>query len=127
MGLLMEGELFHETLDLVQCTFCHIRLLPKNNVYCITRSPHQEVCPLCVLEAIAVGQPVTRLPPHRSRRAVFPHRALQADSLPQSSLGLRSDPSRFRAPDEARPFDLNVAEQLVEAWPCVASPLAAAI
>ena len=44
MGLLMEGELFHETLDLVQGTFCHVLLLPKNNVYCITRSPHQEVC-----------------------------------------------------------------------------------
>ena len=33
--------------------------------------------------AIAVGQPVTRLPPHRSRRADFPHRALQKDSLSQ--------------------------------------------
>jgi hypothetical protein len=33
--------------------------------------------------AIAVGQPVTRLPPHRSRRAVFSHRALQEDSHPQ--------------------------------------------
>src|SRR6266446_4687571 len=49
MGLLMGGKLFHETLDLVQCTFCHIRLLSKDNVYCITRSPNQEVCPLCVL------------------------------------------------------------------------------
>jgi len=39
MGLLMGGKLFHETLDLVQCTFCHIRLLSKDNVYCITRSP----------------------------------------------------------------------------------------
>jgi hypothetical protein len=27
--------------------------------------------------AVAVGTPVTRRPPHRSRRAVFPHRALQ--------------------------------------------------
>ena len=35
---------------------------------------------------IAVGLPVTQQPPHRSRRAVFPHRALQKYSLPQSSL-----------------------------------------
>ena len=32
---------------------------------------------------IEVGRPVTRPPPHRSRRAVFPHRALQDCSLPQ--------------------------------------------
>ena len=32
---------------------------------------------------IAVGQPVARLPPHRSRRAELPHRALQKDSLSQ--------------------------------------------
>src|ERR1700747_290136 len=31
---------------------------------------------------IAVGRPVTRPPPHRSRRAVFPHRAPQMNSLP---------------------------------------------
>jgi hypothetical protein len=33
--------------------------------------------------AAAVGQPVTRLPPHRSRRAELPHRAPQGYSLPQ--------------------------------------------
>ena len=32
---------------------------------------------------IAVGLPVTRQPPHSSRRAVFPHRALREYSLPQ--------------------------------------------
>ena len=31
-----------------------------------------------------VGQPVTRLPPHGSRRAELPHRALQRSSLPHS-------------------------------------------
>ena len=31
----------------------------------------------------AVGLPVTWQPPHRSRRAVFPHRALREYSLPQ--------------------------------------------
>jgi len=30
---------------------------------------------------IEVGTPVARRPPHRSRRAVFPHRALQVNSL----------------------------------------------
>jgi hypothetical protein len=32
---------------------------------------------------IAVGLPVTRQPPRRSLRAVFPHRALREYSLPQ--------------------------------------------
>ncbi|MCI0541096.1 MAG: TIGR02391 family protein, partial [Verrucomicrobiales bacterium] len=32
-------------------------------------------------ERVAVGTPVARRPPHRSRRAVFPHRALQINSL----------------------------------------------
>ena len=36
----------------------------------------------CLIE---VGTPVARRPPHRSRRAVFPHRALQ-------SCSLRTDP-----------------------------------
>src|SRR5262249_3143128 len=39
MRLLIGGELFYETLDLMQSTFCHVLLLPKNNVYCSTRSP----------------------------------------------------------------------------------------
>src|SRR3954468_20820545 len=30
---------------------------------------------------VEVGKPVARCPPHRSRRAVFPHRALQINSL----------------------------------------------
>ena len=33
---------------------------------------------------VEVGTPVARCPPHRSRRAVFPHRALQFNSLSQS-------------------------------------------
>jgi hypothetical protein len=32
---------------------------------------------------IAVGLAVARQPPHRSRRAVVPHRALREYSLPQ--------------------------------------------
>jgi hypothetical protein len=70
---------------------------------------------------------VTRPPPHRSRRAVFPHRALQADALPQSGLCAPRDPSPCRAPDEARPFDRNVAEPCDAAGPRGASPRAAAI
>src|SRR3989442_14591568 len=37
-------------------------------------------------KGIAVGTPVARCPPHRSRRAVFPHRALQNDSLTHAPL-----------------------------------------
>ena len=36
---------------------------------------------LCDAAGIAVGLPVTQQPPHRSRRAVFPHRAFQRYSL----------------------------------------------
>jgi hypothetical protein len=31
---------------------------------------------------VDVGPPVTRVPAHRSRRAIFPHRALRGRSLP---------------------------------------------
>ena len=50
---------------------------------------------LCLLVAIAVGPPVTRRPPHRSRRAVFSHRALQKYSLPQVGLDLEGCLSRL--------------------------------
>src|SRR5215510_15709729 len=40
--------------------------------------------------AIAVGPPVTQRPPPRSRCAVFPHRALQEDSLPPSDLSIEA-------------------------------------
>jgi len=36
---------------------------------------------------IEVGTPVARRPPHRSRRAVFPHRALQVNSLSHAPAG----------------------------------------
>jgi len=50
---------------------------------------------------IAVGRPVTRPPPHRSRRAELPHRALQRDSLahaasPQVMTGLERAGSVIR-------------------------------
>ena len=37
---------------------------------------------------VEVGTPVARRPPHRSRRAVFPHRALQVNSLSHEPSGL---------------------------------------
>src|SRR5690348_15756383 len=37
--------------------------------------------------SVEVGTPVARCPPHRSRRAVFPHRALQINSLSHESGG----------------------------------------
>ena len=41
------------------------------------------ISPAC--NYVAVGTSVTHRPPHRSRRAVFPHRAPQRYSLPQSA------------------------------------------
>src|SRR6266568_2437828 len=42
------------------------------------------------LFSVEVGTPVARRPPHRSRRAVFPHRALQVNSLSHVPSGLRA-------------------------------------
>ena len=42
------------------------------------------------LSSVEVGTPVARRPPHRSRRAVFPHRALQVNSLSHLPSGLSS-------------------------------------
>ena len=36
---------------------------------------------------VEVGTSVARRPPHRSRRAVFPHRALQVNSLSHAPTG----------------------------------------
>jgi len=49
---------------------------------------------------IAVGLPVTRQPPLRSRRAIFPHRALREYSLPQQD---QSDVSDHSAPCSLSP------------------------
>ncbi len=38
---------------------------------------------------VEVGTPVARRPPHRSRRAVFPHRALHTNSHEHTRLGSR--------------------------------------
>jgi len=44
--------------------------------------------PLSAGSPVEVGTPVARRPPHRSRRAVFPHRALQVNSLSHSPSGM---------------------------------------
>ena len=76
-------------------------------------------------KVIAVGRPVAQPPPHRSRRAVFPHRALQADSRPQSGLGTPSGPSRRRTPDAGRTRHPAVVPQVPNPGPRIAPPLAA--
>src|SRR5262245_49303570 len=73
---------------------------------------------------IAVGPPVTRRPPHRSRRAVFPHRALQSFSLPHVGLGHRSCLSRLWIPYNPWPRYLEVLQESREALPGIAGPLA---
>ncbi len=54
------------------------------------RQPRQQKGGLLSLSSVEVGTPVARRPPHRSRRAVFPHRALQVNSLSHSPSGLSS-------------------------------------
>src|SRR5262245_43387661 len=51
----MGGELCHQTLDLVKGAFCHMFLLPKDSVYCTTRSTPPRGLPLCALEAERCG------------------------------------------------------------------------
>src|SRR6266508_650719 len=74
--------------------------------------------------AIAVGPPVTQRPPHRSRRAVFPHRALQFYSLPHSSSGHCRGLSRLSMPYNPWPLNLEVHKERLEALPVIAGPLA---
>ena len=74
-------------------------------------------------EAIAVGPPVTRRPPHGSRRAVFPHRALQSSSLPHASSGQRSCLAPLWIPHNPWPRYLEVLQESREALPVVAGPL----
>jgi hypothetical protein len=66
-------------------------------------------------------------PPHKSRRAVFPPRALHESSLPPSSLGTPSGPSRRRTPDEARALSPEMVQQVPNPGPWSAPPLTAAM
>ena len=67
---------------------------------------------------------MTRPPPHRSRRAVFSHRALQVDSRPQSGRGLRGGHAGLRSPNDPWSCYLKALDQLLVAGPVVAAPLA---
>ena len=79
------------------------------------------------LPPIAVERPVTRPPLHRSRRAVFPHRALQEDSLPPVGSHCPPCVSRLRSRHDVRLFYLKVTEQFTEACPRVTLFMAATI
>jgi len=59
---------------------------PVRKHSCARKCYHRQ---LIVLPLIEVGPPVTRRPPHGSRRAVFPHRALQGCSLPHEQSAAR--------------------------------------
>src|SRR5260370_1423740 len=76
------------------------------------------------LGTIAVGRPVTRPPPHRSRRAVFSHRALQTYSLPHVGLSHQDCLLWPWPPNNPWAFDLEVLEYFCVAVPVVATSLA---
>ena len=48
---------------------------------------------------VEVGTPIARCPPHRSRRAVFPHRALHVNSLSHMPLEMSPAAESQRAVD----------------------------
>jgi hypothetical protein len=81
---------------------------------------------LTIRAHIAVERSVTQPPPHRSRRAVFPHRALQKYSLPQSSLD-QLNLSRLGLPYNPWLLYPVVLQQLSKAAPVVASSLTSSI
>jgi hypothetical protein len=76
---------------------------------------------------IAVGLAVTHQPPHRSRRAVFPHRALQYYSLPQSAFRQRNFLSGSLVLRDLWSWYLEVFQHLFEAFPIKAFLLASPI
>ena len=66
---------------------------------------------------------MTQRPPPRSRRAVFPHRALQEYSLPPSGLSPTSCRSFLRTPDNAWSLNGKGMEQCFASCPIIAPPL----
>ena len=72
---------------------------------------------------IAVGQPVTRQAPHRSRRAELPHRALQKYSLPYDNpLGYQLHVSRSEVGTVYSALHVRVVFPLRVAYPCQLLP-----
>src|SRR5437588_1744592 len=76
---------------------------------------------------IAVGLPVTRQPPHRSRRAVFPHRALREYSLPHEDSATDGHQAGFGATDDSWSYQCEVMTQSMIAVPGVTGALTAPI
>src|SRR5437899_4942042 len=76
---------------------------------------------------IAVGLPVTRQPPHRSRRAVFPHRALREYSMPHEDSATHGHQAGFEATDDSWSYQCEVLTQSMIAVPGVTGALTAPI
>ena len=68
-------------------------------------------------EVIAVGRPVTRPPPHRSRRAGCSHRALQQDSLPQVGFCLQGCRPRLGSSTDPWACDFEALQDCSVALP----------
>lgn len=76
---------------------------------------------------VAVGTPVTRRPLHRSRRAVFPHRAPQSYSLAQKNRLSRKPPLSDLADRSRGPRERQALQQPIQLRPRQAPPLASSI
>ena len=70
--------------------------------------PDEEPSTHRTIGGIAVGLLVTQQPPHRSRRAVFPHRALRRDSLPQKGLARGNCQTGFGSAHNSWSFQYEV-------------------
>jgi hypothetical protein len=76
---------------------------------------------------VAVGTPVTRHPLHRSRRAIFPHRAPQSYSLAQKNRLSRKPPISCLANRNRGPRERQALQKPMQLQPGQASPLASSI
>src|SRR5262245_44195109 len=61
-------------------------------------SPSPSLPPAVHLNTVAVGMPVTQHPPHRSRRAALPHRALASGHNAQTRRGIGVQDVGWRQP-----------------------------
>src|SRR5713101_437449 len=82
------------------------------------------VCFFSAAGTIAVGRPVTRPPPHRSRRAVVSHRALQQYSLPQVGLCLKGCLPRLGSSNDPWSGDFAALQSCFVALPGITVALA---
>jgi len=80
------------------------------------------------LTLIKVGPPVARRPPHRSRRAVLPHRALQSCSHPHERR--RSQETKLSLAvllGDPRSLHSKIIQETLEACPGIALALTTTI